>query len=475
MPSECWDPQSDQSFRVAGTPQELTWTLISAKDAFPQWKLSASFLDRFQGTALVSISAAECSAYFLSSVGRDKLALLGVDLRSGREKVLFEGDVDISYAVVDPTSQSIAAVGIDDPYPRVIGLNRLTQEVLGSLSYLDTLGLRLIDIALGGRFWLLRSGDATCQPRWVVVDTVARAVAWEMPVPGSPSASCRRSIFRVNVDGEVIDAIVTTPAQRDCRHERCPVLLSLHGGPALRDTFDVEPLAAALAASGAVTLSVNYRGSLGYGKRFMSLDAKNWGAAIPRDVYAALDHFSRTAGMVGPVAAVGSSFGGYLAMLAATRDGRASCAAAHAATPDLKEFVTRTAEATGGATDLLIRVGDPNRAEDLASMLRNSPATYVAKGSAPMLLVHGGRDSIALPESQIKFARDRSKQAPVTMTMLKNEGHDILGVHDRIFYYSLLARFLSRCMLEEPEIKAVMRPDTVDVIVDGLKIILEKK
>ena len=89
-------------------------------------------------------------------------------------------------------------------------------------------------------------------------------------------------------------------------------VLFVHGGPWARDNWGYNPYAQWFANRGYAVMQVNFRGSTGYGKKFLNAGNKQWGKAMHTDL---LDAVAWTVkkGWVDPkkVAIMGGSYGGY--------------------------------------------------------------------------------------------------------------------------------------------------------------------
>src|SRR5262249_7686292 len=87
-------------------------------------------------------------------------------------------------------------------------------------------------------------------------------------------------------DGLDLVSYLTLPAtERGPRPERpLPMVLSVHGGPWARDTYGYDPEHQWLANRGYAVLSVNYRGSSGFGKAFLNAGDLEWGGKMHDDL-----------------------------------------------------------------------------------------------------------------------------------------------------------------------------------------------
>src|SRR5690606_27329998 len=63
-----------------------------------------------------------------------------------------------------------------------------------------------------------------------------------------------------------------------------PMVLFVHGGPWARDTYGYSAYPQWLANRGYAVLQVNYRGSTGFGKDFVTQSNQQWGAKMHDDL-----------------------------------------------------------------------------------------------------------------------------------------------------------------------------------------------
>ena len=98
-----------------------------------------------------------------------------------------------------------------------------------------------------------------------------------------------------------------------------PMVLQVHGGPWYRDTWGYNPVAQWFANRGYICLQVNFRGSTGYGKKFLDAADKEWGGKMHNDLVDGVN-WAIKKGIADPkkVAIYGGSYGGYAALAGAT-------------------------------------------------------------------------------------------------------------------------------------------------------------
>lgn len=105
-----------------------------------------------------------------------------------------------------------------------------------------------------------------------------------------------------------------------------------HGGPSARDEEEWDWWSQFLADRGYAVIKPNYRGSTGFGTRFLEKAEGQWGLAMQDDLNDAVKALADQ-GIADPkrVCIVGASYGGYAAFRG--RSATASCSAARFRSP----------------------------------------------------------------------------------------------------------------------------------------------
>ena len=244
-------------------------------------------------------------------------------------------------------------------------------------------------------------------------------------------------------DGLTVHGYATFPP--GAARSGLPAVLNVHGGPWARDTWGFNPEAQWLADRGYLCVQVNFRGSTGYGKRFLNAGNRQWGAAMHDDLVDAV-RLVVERGWADParVGIYGGSYGGYAALAGA------------AFTPD----VFRCAVDVVGPSNLITliesvppywkpliaqfktRVGDPETEADL--LWSRSPLSRVDQIRIPMLIAQGANDPrVKQAESEQIVAAMRGKGIPHEYLLFPDEGHGFAKPANRLRFYAHAERFLA--------------------------------
>jgi len=226
-------------------------------------------------------------------------------------------------------------------------------------------------------------------------------------------------VIRVAVsDGIDVEATITYPSVPP----NGVLLVNPHGGPiGVRDYDQFQPELQYYASRGYTVLQVNYRGSTGYGRKFLDAGRGELGKVIEQDINKVVDHLFKSAKFK-HVCAMGSSYGAYSSvMLAIFRPQRYSCVAASFGIYDLPLlFNYRNLDKASGMIKATENVVGKMRPElwDL------SPLYKLEELQAPLLIVAGVKDPVASIEHSNRL-RYRARQLGKTEQSLfyKSAGH----------------------------------------------------
>lgn len=203
-----------------------------------------------------------------------------------------------------------------------------------------------------------------------------------------------------------------------------PLLLDIHGGPhnASNGAADLtHPYHQVLARRGWTILTLNPRGSDGYGDAFFSAVSGGWGVNDANDFLEPLDQLVAE-GIADParLTVTGYSYGGYMTCFLTSRDDRFAAAVAGGVVTDLFSM--------GGTSDFGHYLsakengGLPWRDEERLSA--QSPYTQVDRVTTPTLILHGAADDrCPVGQAEQWFAALRERDVPTRLVLYPGGSH----------------------------------------------------
>lgn len=232
--------------------------------------------------------------------------------------------------------------------------------------------------------------------------------------------------------------------------KRQPLVVLVHGGPWARDEWGFSGHVQWLANRGYAVLQVNFRGSAGWGKRFLNLGNRQWGLAMQDDLLDGVA-WAVKEGVADPkrVAIMGTGYGGYatLAGLAFTPDAFA-CGVDVAGPSSLFTLLAGLPPSGLAFKQRLVkRIGDPDEPKDKDLLTRASPLYWADKIKAPVLIGHGANDPrVKVTEAEQVVTAMEKKGLEVSLVLYPDEGHGFARQDNRTDFMARVEAFLATCL-----------------------------
>ena len=244
-------------------------------------------------------------------------------------------------------------------------------------------------------------------------------------------------------DGLTVHGYLSAPVGLEPKN--LPMVLFVHGGPWARDSWGLNATHQWLANRGYAVLSVNYRGSTGYGKEFLNAGNREWGAKMHDDLVDAVQWVvSEGIADAKKVAIYGGSYGGYAALVGATfTPDLFACAVDVVGPSNLVTLITSIPPYWQIVrSQFTLRVGDPDTEREFLES--RSPLFKVDQIKIPMLIAQGANDPrVKLAESdQIVEAMQRHG-IPCEYLVFPDEGHGFVRPENRLKFQAAAEKFLA--------------------------------
>ena len=431
-------------------------------------------------TVMIDFSADGATLYMLDSRGRDKAALVAIEMATRQVTVLAADDeADIAEVLFSDDRRPLAACVTTDR-ARWRSVDPGAARDLASLAAYD-----------GGDFYAL-SGSAdnrlatvyferdTASGEYALFDRQTQQVRPLYRQRQALDGLVLRKLEPVTIparDGLRLTGYLTRPAPETAT-DKLPLVLAIHGGPYARHLWGFNPTHQWLANRGYAVLTVKYRGSTGFGKAFVTAADHEWGGRMQDDLIDAVD-WAIAQNIADPkrVGFFGASYGGYAALTAATRTPELfACIIDMFGISNLLTFMATIPPYWGPWFSIWKnRLGDPDSEAGRAFLAERSPLNHIERAIRPILIAQGMQDvRVAAAESEQMVAALKGRGVPVTYVSFGDEGHGFARPANRLAFYAVAEAFLARHLggryqpIEQDLAGSTLKVETGGELVPGL-------
>ncbi len=386
--------------------------------------------------------------YLEDSVDVDTTQLYEIDIATRVKKVLASDPaVDLGAAMVHQTRHHVQAVSFEKERREWKVLDPDVAADFDALAAAQSGQFMILSRDLADRTWLVEYDADVSPARYYSYDRATKQVTFlfaaRPALETARLATMKPQTIRAR-DGLNLVVYLTTPAGVEPKN--LPMVLNVHGGPWVRDDWGYHPEAQWFANRGYACLQVNYRGSTGFGKKFMNAGNREWGAKMHDDLIDAVN-WAVAQGIADPkkVCIYGGSYGGYAALVGA------------AFTPD---FFAAAIDIVGPSNIITllnsippywapmrnifrVRVGDLETEQEFLES--RSPLFKAGEIRIPMLIAQGANDPrVKQAEAEQIVEALRAKGKPVEYLLFADEGHGFARPENRMAFYAAAEAFLAQ-------------------------------
>ena len=414
----------------------------------------------FLTTAPVGFNGANDAVFMIDTRDRDKAALTALSLASGDVTVLAESNVaDISNVLIDPGTHEPIAYSVNYLKSDWTALNEDAAADLEALTAALPGSLQVVATTDDMSKWIVHEDATDKSGAYYVYDRESRSVEKmldQRPALADYSLAPMHALEIESRDGLTLVSYLTLPLGSDTDgdglpEEALPMVLWVHGGPWSRDSYGYDGVHQWLANRGYAVLSVNYRGSTGFGKAFTRASVGEWAGKMHDDLLDAVGwSISQGIAIEDKIAIGGGSYGGYATLVGLTFTPDVFACGVDIVGPSnlitlLESFPDYWRPFLEGT--FYLDLGDPSNEEDREYMMSRSPISRVDAISAPLLVGQGQNDPrVTKIESDQIVESMADRELPVTYVNFPDEGHGFARPENRLAFFSVMEGFLQGCL-----------------------------
>jgi dipeptidyl aminopeptidase/acylaminoacyl peptidase len=402
-----------------------------------------------ENLSLVDFTLDGKAVFLNTSIGHDTSRMVQRDLRSGAEKLLAASDeVDAGHVVVHPRRHVVEAVGFQT------GRNEwkvVDPRVAGDFTALRAAAEGDFDVISRDRAdktWLVGYTQDRGPIRYYAWDRAAKKATFlyshQPKLDGLALAEMKPVSYPAR-DGLIIHGYLTLPVGVPA--QALPMVLYVHGGPWGRDGWGYNSAVQWFANRGYAVLQPNFRGSTGYGKKFLHAGDRQWGKTMHTDLIDGVN-WAVAQGLADPkrVAIYGGSYGGYSALAGATFTPDVFHCAVDIVGPSNIFTLLKTIPPYWKPIQSMFkaRVGDIEDPKDEALLRAASPLFSADKIRIPLLIGQGANDPrVKQAESEQIVAAIQKNGGRATYVLYSDEGHGFARPENRMDFNARAEQFLA--------------------------------
>jgi dipeptidyl aminopeptidase/acylaminoacyl peptidase len=398
--------------------------------------------------------------YLADGRGRDTAALYAMDLTT-KEKTLLAEDAraDAGGVMIHPTGKNVQAVSFDYDRQNWTVLDPSIREDFDALRAAADGDFNVTSRTLDDKTWVVTYVVDDGPVRYYRYDRDAKKATFlftnRKSLEGLPLAKMHPVVIKSR-DGLNLVSYLTLPRgsvreqpalNPPAVNERLPMVLLVHGGPWGRDGWGLNGMHQWLANRGYAVLSVNFRGSTGFGKQFVNAGNMEWAGKMHDDLIDAVDWAVKNGyADKDKVAIMGGSYGGFATLVGLTFTPDVFACGVDIVGPSriVTLFETIPPYWVAGLNMFKTRVGDHTTEEGRRFLDSRSPLSRVDRIKKPLLIGQGANDPrVKQAEADQIVKAMKEKNLPVVYVLYGDEGHGFARPENRLSFNAVAEQFLA--------------------------------
>jgi dipeptidyl aminopeptidase/acylaminoacyl peptidase len=440
-----WNTDNNFRVRIATVPtpdggRELRYR----KDDKEEWKKLLKWGPEDENGSVVGFTKDNKAIHLITSEGRDTLSLVKRDLETGKETLIADNPkADVAGVIAHPDTHEIEAVSFNREKVTWKALDKDMQADLEALRKGATGEPSIASTDKERKTWVVAYSADLTPTTYYLYDRASKKLTklfTAIPELEKYKLAEMKPVTIKSRDGLELVSYLTLPVGVESK--KLPTVLLVHGGPWARDSWGYDPQAQWLANRGYAVLQVNYRGSTGFGKKFVDAGNRQWAAKMHDDLIDAVE-WAVKQGYADPkkVAIMGGSYGGYAALVGATfTPDTFACAISIVGPSNLVTLLASVPPYWEPLKKMFaLRVG-----EDEKFLKSRSPLFKADKIKIPMMIGQGKHDPrVKQAESEQIVEAIKKAKKPVEYMLFEDEGHGFVRPENRLHFFAIAENFLA--------------------------------
>jgi dipeptidyl aminopeptidase/acylaminoacyl peptidase len=442
---DSWQADNLLGIRAAQAQTEDGGTIVRVRnDLTSSWReLIRWGSDETLGN-IVGFTPSNQALWIKTSLEANATRLLEIEVATGKQTVIAQDPVfDVDDTFYNPRTNALEIVSFTRQRTEYEFIDPKAEGDFELLRKVHDADIQAISANLDDSKWIVTYASDAAPDYWYLYDRAtkkAKLLFSNQPALEKYSLAHMMSIEFNARDGMKLYGYLTIPA--GMKTKGIPMVLLVHGGPWDRDVWGFRGTTQWLANRGYAVLQVNFRGSSGYGKRYLNAGDRQWAGAMETDLLDGEDWAVRS-GLADPsrICIMGSSYGGYATLASVTFAPDAFRCGIDIVGPSNLITLMKTIPLYWSTVRSIFQ----KRMGDTEEFLKTqSPLFKADQIRAPLLIGQGANDPrVNKAESDQIVSVMRKNAQPVEYYVFPDEGHGFDRPLNRMAFYAAVEEFLA--------------------------------
>jgi len=419
----------------------------------------------------IAFTADGAGLYLTSNLDANAARLVVLDCATGKTRVVSEDpDYDVSSVALHPKTNAVLAVQYNKARREWVMLDPGLKPDMAAIPKLSDGDYFVASGTEDNQTWLVGFTRDVGGVRYYKWDRAAQKGDFlfaARPQLDTYKLAPMEPVVVTARDGLKLQCYLTKPVGVPAKN--LPMVVFVHGGPWARDEWGYASYPQWFANRGYACLQVNYRGSTGFGKKFLHAADHEFAGKMHDDLIDAVN-WAVKQGVAdkNKVAIMGGSYGGYATLVGLTFTPDVfACGVDLVGPSNLASMIESLPPywKPSLASSWYPRVGDPGDPAQRKDLEARSPLFKVDQIKKPLMIVQGANDPrVVKKESDQIVAAMQKAGKPVEYYVFADEGHGLARPENRLKFAALAEHFLAKYLSGRAE------PMTADVMMEQAKV-----